>query len=307
MLPSLREPSHSRRSNVSNGSYAPGCGAAGADKTRGTGGATSSCDSPPVLQDRPERYASGDREKMRPKHSGPARQPLPSPRFTRTYAWRMTRDHRTRHHFHGHIAGAGTSGGTRLVLGCWSRTPHGPFADVMVAHPDGRRELLAPDDWVADFVASTYTFDDVRIVPVSVRRSGTGAKSSWRVTAGPLTWEFTVGARHRLGYLLRAVPTPLGRTLTFTRASDVVARLVMPGVRTVGTAGNDRLEWYSARDLHNLTHSAATWDGADLGTLTEMTPPPDFGFSSTPRQPSLTRLTSTVLGDFRPGNNPQNT
>ena len=54
------------------------------------------------------------------------------------------------HRFTGHIAGVGTSGGTRLVLGCWDRTPHGPFADVMVAHPDGRRELLAPDAWVAD-------------------------------------------------------------------------------------------------------------------------------------------------------------
>ena len=40
------------------------------------------------------------------------------------------------HRFTGHIAGVGTSSGTRLVLGCWDRTPQGPFADVMVAHPD---------------------------------------------------------------------------------------------------------------------------------------------------------------------------
>ena len=60
--------------------------------------------------------------------------------------------------FTGHIAGAGTTGGTRLVLGAWDHSPLGPFADVMVAHPDGRRELLAPDDWVADFVSATYVF-----------------------------------------------------------------------------------------------------------------------------------------------------
>ena len=217
----------------------------------------------------------------------------------------MTHTRSTRHRFHGHIAGAGTSGGTRLVLGCWTRTPHGPFSDVMVAHPDGRRELLAPDEWVADFVASTYEFDNVRIAPVHVHRTGTAKNSTWHVTAGPLTWNFTVGPRDPLGYVLRAVPAPIGRTLMFTRASDVVARRVMPGVRTLGTAGNDRLEWYSARDLHGLSESTATWDGATLGTLTDMTPPPDFGFSSTPRKPSLTALTSTVRVGFRPGNNPR--
>ncbi|WP_431814030.1 hypothetical protein [Kocuria sp. cx-455] len=217
----------------------------------------------------------------------------------------MTHIRPTRHRFHGHIAGAGTSGGTRLVLGCWTRTPHGPFSDVMVAHPDGRRELLAPDEWVADFVASTYEFDDVRIAPVHVQRTGTAKNSSWRVAAGPLTWNFTVGARGPLGYALRAVPAPIGRTLTFTRASDVVARRIMPGVRTLGTAGNDRLEWYSASDLHGLSESTATWDGAPLGTLADMTPPPDFGFSSTPRTPSLTALTSTVRVGFSPGNNPR--
>ena len=78
------------------------------------------------------------------------------------------------------------------------------------------------------------------------------------------------------------------------RVSDRVARVVMPGVRTLGTAGNGRLEWYSARDLHRITASTATWDGRDLGGLTDMDPPPQFGFSSTPSKPMLTTLTSTV-------------
>jgi hypothetical protein len=176
------------------------------------------------------------------------------------------------------------------VLGAWDRSPHGPFADVMVAHPDGRRELLAPDEWVADFVSATYAFDDVRQVPVSV----TVENSDWTVRAGPLHWEFAVGPRSAWGHLLRAVPPRWGNTLTVARISDRVARVVMPGVRTLGTAGNDRLEWYSARDLHRITASTATWDGQDLGALTDMDPPPQFGFSSTPRTPMLTTLTSTV-------------
>ena len=199
-----------------------------------------------------------------------------------------------RHRFTGHIAGVGTSSGTRLVLGCWSHTPQGPFADVMVAHPDGRRELLAPNDWVAQFVSDTYTFDTVTRVPVSVQRTGFSRASRWTVTAGPLTWHFSVGPRAPLGYLLQAVPRPVSTSLTFARLTDQVAHRVMPGVRTLGTAGNDRTEWYAAYDLHTITHSRATWDGRDLGPLTDMTPAPDFGFSSTPRRPSLTALTSTV-------------
>ena len=200
----------------------------------------------------------------------------------------------TRLRFTGHIAGAGTSGGTRLVLGCWTRTPHGPFADVMVQHADGRRTLLAPDPWVAEFVAGTYAFDEVLRTRIRVRRTGVGTGSAWSVEAGPLEWEFTVGRRRALGHLLRAVPGPVGRSLTAARVSDVVARLAMPGVRTLGTAGGERVEWYSARDLHGIVASAAAWEGADLGRLTAVDPPADFGFSSTPRRPSLTALTSTV-------------
>lgn len=204
---------------------------------------------------------------------------------------------RTRHLFTGHIAGAGTAEGTRLVLGCWIDTPHGPFADVMVEDADGRRILLAPDEWVADFVAATYTFDEVRIVPVSVARTGTSAGSQWSVEAGPLSWRFELGTRSPLGLLLRLVPQRLGRTLGVARLSDLVAARVMPGVRTLGRAGDGRTEWYAARDLHRLRRSAATWDGADLGGMREMTPSPRFGFSSTPREPSVTALTSTVRVD----------
>lgn len=208
------------------------------------------------------------------------------------YAESMPHSRRLR--FHGHIAGAGTSGGTRLVLGCWSRSPRGPFVDVMVQHPDGLRTLLAPNRWVAEFVSSTYTFEQVLEVPIRLERTGTGTGSRWNVSAGPLTWDFTVGRRSVLGHMLRPIPAPLGRTHTFARISDVVARRLMPGVRTLGSAGNERTEWYAAHDLHDLSESAADWSGTDLGSLTDVDPPAEFGFSSAPAQPSLTKLTSTV-------------
>lgn len=194
-----------------------------------------------------------------------------------------------RFRFDGWIAGVGTAAGTRLVLGAWVRSPRGAFADVMVQRSDGHRILLAPDPWVADFVSSTYTFDEVVQVPVSVERCGPLSSSRWEISAGPLNWTFTVGRRMPLGWLLRTVPPPLGCTLTFARITDAVASHVMPGVRTLGTAGNERAEWYAVGDLHQIPASVASWAGTNLGQLADVDPPPDFGFSSTHARPRSPR------------------
>jgi hypothetical protein len=50
--------------------------------------------------------------------------------------------------------------------------PFGTFTDVMLQCADDERVLLAPDDSVAGFVASTYRFDRVEVGAVS---SGFGA------------------------------------------------------------------------------------------------------------------------------------
>ncbi|MGH3867621.1 MAG: hypothetical protein ACRDQ4_16090 [Pseudonocardiaceae bacterium] len=68
--------------------------------------------------------------------------------------------------FEGWIAGLGTTAGLRVVIGRWTSSPWGPFTDVMVEQPDGHRVLLAPQPAVAEFIAGTYQFDDVRTVGV---------------------------------------------------------------------------------------------------------------------------------------------
>lgn len=181
-----------------------------------------------------------------------------------------------------------------MVLGSWWRTPHGAFADVMVQRSDGHRVLLAPDPWAAEFVSSTYGFDQVVVTPVHLARTGTNRGSNWSVSVGPLTWDFTVGPRTSLGHLLCAVPPQMSRTHTFARLANPVAARVMPGVQTLGSAGGDRTEWYAAHDLHRLTHSRVHWDGLSLGDLTDVVPAPTFGFSSTPRVPGVTAVTTTI-------------
>ncbi|MGW3600205.1 hypothetical protein ACWD60_36805, partial [Streptomyces sp. NPDC005167] len=121
--------------------------------------------------------------------------------------------------FDGWIAGVGTTSGTRLVVGHWTRSPFGPFSDVMIQHPNGERLLLAPSAAVADFVATTYRFESVEVVPVTVRRGG----SEWSIQAGPLSLHLSTGSRTPLGWLLRD-----GAESSVAPSSDRVAASFTP-------------------------------------------------------------------------------
>jgi hypothetical protein len=191
--------------------------------------------------------------------------------------------------FEGHIAGIGTSSGTRIVVGMWDVSPFGSFADTMIEQPSGHRILIAPRQDVADFVASTYSFDEVRIEPVSVERG-----DEWSVHTRSLQVRFTPGKPLWVSPLLGLVPGWLRRTSAWARLCSPLASRLMPGVQTYGSAGGGRTEWYAARHVRHLTFARATWEGAELGDLAPVTPAVRFGFASSPAQPTLTSLTSYV-------------
>jgi hypothetical protein len=192
--------------------------------------------------------------------------------------------------FRGEIWGIGTASGHRMVIGRWLESPFGSFADVMHESPDGVRTLLAPCREVADYINATYRFDRTLVLDVSAERSS----DQLRLDAGPLSVVVTTGSRSPLGWLLRLVPPPLARARWWCAAIDPIARVVLRGVRTRGTAGNGRREWYGAGDQHRLTDVRATWDGADLGPIAPVDPPVRFGFSSTPPTPSVVAVTTSV-------------
>ena len=197
---------------------------------------------------------------------------------------------RGRHRFDGAIAGVGSTSGVRIVVGRWHDSPLGSFADVMLAEPDGTRVLLAPDDEVAEFVSTTYAFDRVETGPVEVAVDD----GSWTVTAPGLELRFHEGRRPVLGWLLRLVPRRLATAPGWARLTDPVARVVLRGVRTRGTAGNGRREYYGATDLHRISGISGSWQGEPLGDLAPVTPEPGFGFGSTPQAPSVTSIVTTV-------------
>lgn len=192
--------------------------------------------------------------------------------------------------FEGEICGFGTTSGHRIVVGRWPTSPFGSFADVMHEAPDGTRTLLAPTEQVADFVQGTYSFDQVRIVPVAAERSATAL----HLEAGDLRAEVTFGSRTATGWALRAIPRSIATSRWWCALIDPIARVVMRGVRTRGTAGGGRHEWYGATDQRRVTAVAASWADEDLGALGDVWPPVRFGFSSTPRTPSVVTVTTTI-------------
>jgi len=196
----------------------------------------------------------------------------------------------TRSQFRGAIVGVGSESGVRIVVGRWRESPLGSFADVMVETAEGERVLLAPSQGVADFVSSTYSFDAVRIEDVRVSDLDDG----WSVRSASLTLDVTFGGRTVLGRLLRLVPRRVAESPAWCTVTDPVARVVMRGVRTRGSAGNGRREWYGATDHRGVVAVSGSFDDTDLGALRPVLPSPRFGFSSTPAPPSITQVVTTV-------------
>lgn len=213
-----------------------------------------------------------------------------------------------RQKFRGQIAGVGSTSGVRVVVGWWHESPFGPFADAMVERADGHRLLIAPTDEVAALVSSTYVFDETRVEPVAVvlqsprgREGADGRQGNQLSTRG---WEFTspslsltleIGGRMPLGRLLRLVPVSLSASPAFATAVDPVARVVLRGVRTRGQARAGRREYYGAGDMREVTSMTGVLDGIPLGDLRPVDPPCRFGFSSTPRAPSVTDVVTTII------------
>ena len=197
---------------------------------------------------------------------------------------------RVRERFTGRIAGVGSTSGVRVVVGRWDQSPWGGFADVMVEDASGHRVLLAPDERVRDFVAATYSFDEQVLEPVTVTDTADG----WQVTTPSLSLRLVVGGRTPLGAALALVPARVATSPAWCGVVDPVARVVLRGVRTRGTAGGDRREWYGATSVVAVTAIQGEWRGTDLGTLAAVDPPCRFGFSSTPKRPSVTSVVTTI-------------
>ncbi|GAB7068201.1 hypothetical protein H7J06_17920 [Mycobacterium hodleri] len=192
--------------------------------------------------------------------------------------------------FTGHIAGIGTGAGVRMVVGSWLESPFGRFADVMVETADGHRVLLAPSEEVAQFVSATYEFDSIEIGPVHVEHTTDG----FSVVAPGLVVDGRLGGPARFDGLLRMVPGRLATAPLWLRTVDPVAARLIPGVRTAGSAGNGRREFYGVRRSRLISAVEGAFRDMDLDGLAPLDPPVRFGFSSAPSTPQMVSVTTTI-------------
>jgi hypothetical protein len=177
----------------------------------------------------------------------------------------------------GTISSAGFASGDRFVVGHWAVSPVGATVDVMWAAPDGTRTLIAPDERTARFVTSVYEFDRVSIRDVEASATPT----SLQLTAGTLELCMDAGRA-----VLRLPPRPLW----FTRWLERPVAFAALGVRTWGTSPTGVQEWYQARACRFVHAAHARVDGRDLGALSPIDPPCGFGFSESPRRPSIVEV-----------------
>lgn len=177
-----------------------------------------------------------------------------------------------------------------MVVGSWLESPFGRFADVMVETAEGERILLAPTGEVAEFVSATYTFDRIEIGPVSAEHSRDG----FTVAAPELDVSGDLGGPAPFDVLLRFVPPRLATAPPWLRVIDPVASRFIPGVRTAGSAGNGRREYYGVRRTRRIAAVDARFRGIDLGGLAPLDPPVRFGFSSAPSTPQMVSVTTTI-------------
>jgi hypothetical protein len=160
----------------------------------------------------------------------------------------------------------------------------------MLQTADDERVLLAPDDTVAEFVASTYHFDRVEVGAVS------GRLDTDRLTVTTESFEarIGIGGPAVVDRLLRLVPPRLATSPRWLRAIDPVASRVMSGVHTYGTAGNGRVEYYGVRRSRNIAAIDGHYRGVPFGGLAPLRPPVSFGFSSAPPSPQIVSVTTTI-------------
>jgi hypothetical protein len=101
---------------------------------------------------------------------------------------------------------------------------------------DGERILLAPIDAVAEFVSSTYSFDHVLTGQITVGQTAT----EFTVSGPGLDVVLRIGGAAAFDWLLRLVPGAIAMAPWWLRVIAPAAALLVPGVRTAGTAGHGR-------------------------------------------------------------------
>lgn len=202
--------------------------------------------------------------------------------------------------FSGHIVALGFASGDRVLCGMWDKSPFGTFTDVMWQQKNDHRILISPWKQSATFISSHYSFDEVRVGPVTAAPT----KQGFAIVAGPLNVEIHIGPPTALSRLIRLRPNRLLRNLNYLRFEDrfirpIVNKFVdLNNARSYGLTQQGTQQWYAIHDILFLSGAYARREGIDLGEMVECRHC-KFGHSSPPPRPSVIAV-STYFDLLKP-------
>jgi len=181
----------------------------------------------------------------------------------------------------GTISSVGFSDGNRFVVGHWTHSPIGAFADLMWGTPEGKKILLTTNERVSNFVSAIYDFDETRIGELEIESDGRS------IFVSGFGLEINL-----FGGSIRGFIPP--RPLSFTRFIENPFASLLMGVQTFGTSSRGVTEWYQARKWRWVTSGETILDGRSLGSPSPFAKPLGVGFSEPPRKSAIVDLQVTI-------------
>ncbi len=183
--------------------------------------------------------------------------------------------------FKGRVISSGFLTGDMVVIGDWDNSPHGHFTNLMWAKPDGTRVLIAPSQELADFVSSLYSFEEVMVSRLEIKRTDKSIEVSCDLGRVYMEWGITL-------------PLPFYRPRWFIASFEAPFARLLFGTKTHGITMNGRKEWYHVRGLSRMKSVELNLDGRSSNQMTGMAPSACFGFSNPPRMPLSVRVDSHI-------------
>ena len=149
--------------------------------------------------------------------------------------------------FKGRVISSGFQTGDMVVIGDWRDSPHGAFTNLMWAKPDGTRVLIAPSKELGEFVSSLYSFDEVIVSTMKIKRAENSIEVNCDLGRVSMQWGVTI-------------PIPFSRPHWFIANVEAPFARLFFGTKTHGITRNGRKEWYQVRGFARIKSAGLELD-----------------------------------------------
>jgi hypothetical protein len=183
--------------------------------------------------------------------------------------------------FEGRISASAFSSGERLVIGDWHHSPLGKFTNIMWARPDGKRILISPSTKCADYVSKIYSFEEVIVTPLKIKRDKKKIEIKTEDLLIYLEWSWSLHI-------------PIKRPRWFISSVEYFFANLLFGTKTYGKTNDNRKEWYMIKSISWIKNASFRYRNESFGKLTKLSEPIGFGFSDPPTRPSSVRVISMI-------------